>query len=402
MVSHSVLQYLLVIASTTAAHYSSSFRADGSSCPSDIPLSCTNSSQIPDTCCFEYPGGVLLQTQFWDYDYPTGPDDMFTLHGLWPDNCDGTYSQFCDSSLQISDAEEVLISFGEQQLLERMHEVWKDYQGNDNNLWVHEFNKHGTCLSTIKPSCYENFETNREVVDYFRKSVELFEGLPTYKWLEAAGITPSDSRTYSKQQIDEALRSRFGKEVYFKCDRNHALNEIWYFHHLRGSIPQGNYVPIDAMISSNCPSFGIKFPLKKASSTSSDTITATKTSATSTATPTDNGGYLKLENQAGCLISNGKWFVSGTCATYKLSEASFGGYQLASSKGVCGIDSDGYFACGSGVIAAQFDYDSSSGHVTYGGQPGWSAGRVPSRNAQVPIVPGSSLNVNFRLIFEAR
>ncbi|KAG7911382.1 hypothetical protein KL906_000703 [Ogataea polymorpha] len=398
MLSHVVLRYLVAIVSTTAAHYSSAFKADMSSCPSDIPLSCTNTSQIPDTCCFEYPGGILLQTQFWDYDYPTGPDDMFTLHGLWPDNCDGTYNQFCDSSLQISNAEEVLTSFGEEQLLERMREVWN----NDNNLWVHEFNKHGTCLSTIKPSCYQNFETGKEVVDYFRKAVELFEGLPTYRWLEAAGITPSDSHTYTKQQIDEALRSRFGGEVYFKCDSNHALNEVWYFHHLRGSIPHGKYVPIDALISSNCPSFGIKFPLKKTPSTSTTTATGTETSATSTATPTGNGGYLKLENQAGCLISSGKWFVSGTCATFRLYKASFGGYQLRSSKGVCGIDADGYFACGRGATPVQFDYDSSSGYVTYGGRSGWSADRVPRLNVAVPIMSGSRLDVNFNLIFETR
>jgi ribonuclease T2 len=32
---------------------------------------------------FNAPGGQILQTQFWDTNPPTGPDDSWTLHGLW-------------------------------------------------------------------------------------------------------------------------------------------------------------------------------------------------------------------------------------------------------------------------------------------------------------------------------
>lgn len=35
-------------------------------------LSCQNTSSVADTCCFNAPGGQLLQTQFWDSDPPTG------------------------------------------------------------------------------------------------------------------------------------------------------------------------------------------------------------------------------------------------------------------------------------------------------------------------------------------
>ena len=46
-------------------------------------LSCHNSSAVEDLCCFNSPGGSLLQTQFWDTDPQTGPDDSWTIHGLW-------------------------------------------------------------------------------------------------------------------------------------------------------------------------------------------------------------------------------------------------------------------------------------------------------------------------------
>jgi ribonuclease T2 len=54
----------------------------GPSC-SKPQLSCHNTSVVEDLCCFNYPGGQMLQTQFWDTNPPTGPDDKFTLHGLW-------------------------------------------------------------------------------------------------------------------------------------------------------------------------------------------------------------------------------------------------------------------------------------------------------------------------------
>lgn len=48
----------------------------------DYPLSCSNTT-AQNTCCFNYPGGELLQTQFWDTDPATGPPNHWTVHGLW-------------------------------------------------------------------------------------------------------------------------------------------------------------------------------------------------------------------------------------------------------------------------------------------------------------------------------
>ena len=46
-------------------------------------LSCQTPYHGQDTCCFNYPGGQFLQTQFWDADPAVGPDDSWTIHGLW-------------------------------------------------------------------------------------------------------------------------------------------------------------------------------------------------------------------------------------------------------------------------------------------------------------------------------
>lgn len=53
-------------------------------CPitASSPVSC-QSSGTAASCCFESPGGQLLQTQFWDTDPATGPTTSWTIHGLW-------------------------------------------------------------------------------------------------------------------------------------------------------------------------------------------------------------------------------------------------------------------------------------------------------------------------------
>lgn len=56
-------------------------------CSAGGPLSCHNTTAVANTCCFASPGGLLLQTQFWDTlssgALVTGPADAWTVHGLW-------------------------------------------------------------------------------------------------------------------------------------------------------------------------------------------------------------------------------------------------------------------------------------------------------------------------------
>lgn len=72
-----------ILASTTLALISPTALAGHSEYCLDFPLSCTNTTVVPNLCCFNYPGGELLQTQFWDTDPATGPANHWTVHGLW-------------------------------------------------------------------------------------------------------------------------------------------------------------------------------------------------------------------------------------------------------------------------------------------------------------------------------
>ncbi|KAL8958242.1 MAG: hypothetical protein Q9193_004660, partial [Seirophora villosa] len=125
-----------------------------------------------------------------------------------------------------------------------MNTYWKDYKGDDEDFWEHEWDKHGTCISTLEPTCYTNYTPQEEVVAYFQKTVDLFKTLDSYAFLADAKILPSTTVTYSAKQIEEALSKPRNVNVTIQC-RNGELDEIWYFYNVRGSLQTGEFVPSD-------------------------------------------------------------------------------------------------------------------------------------------------------------
>jgi ribonuclease T2 len=141
-------------------------------------LSCQGSST--NTCCFNSPGGLLQQVQFWDTNPSTGPSDSWTIHGLWPNNCDGTYSEDCDKSRAYTNITELLKAAGDTTTLDFMQTYWLSDDESNEAFWDHEWETHGTCISTLKPDCYTGYTAGEEAVDFFTKVVSLFQTLPTY------------------------------------------------------------------------------------------------------------------------------------------------------------------------------------------------------------------------------
>lgn len=98
-----------------------------------------------------------------------------------PDHCNGGFDQYCDSGRKYSNISLILVDSGHGDLLEYMSGYWKDFRGDDSNLWQHEWNKHGTCVSTLETHCYEDYLPQQEVVDYFDRTVDIFKQLPSYE-----------------------------------------------------------------------------------------------------------------------------------------------------------------------------------------------------------------------------
>lgn len=300
-----------------------------SSCP-NAELSCHNASVVADTCCFNHPGGQFLQTQFWDTNPPRGPRDSWTIHGLWPDHCDGGFDQYCDDTRYYGNISSIIAAFDDPGLLDYMRVFWQANLGPSESLWAHEWNKHGTCISTLATKCYSPYLPQREVLDYFNITVVLFQQLDTYRALEAAGITPNHDKTWDRAELQAPLQRMHSMPVTLRCHEG-RLNEVWYHFVVRGSLQTGEFIPsAPDGAKSNCPARGIRYVPKDDGPTSTTTASSTTTvsaSATATLPPFVGRGHLLVRpvhnstrlppHRNSCLLRSGKWYTSGSCATYR-------------------------------------------------------------------------------------
>ncbi|GBE77418.1 Ribonuclease Le2 [Sparassis crispa] len=205
-----------------------------SGCGTNLTPSCQNSSVETNSCCFEAPGGWISQVQFWDTNPSTGPSTNWTIHGLWPNNCDGSYSEDCDPSRDYSDITSLLQDQGASSTLDFMQTYWISDDESNEAFW--------------------------EAVAFFETAVNLFQSLPTYEWLEQAGITPGDSE-YALSDLVSALQSAFGATPIFSCNDHNTIYQISYYFNLQGSMIDGQFDPVDAPSSSSCDS-QVMYPAK--------------------------------------------------------------------------------------------------------------------------------------------
>jgi ribonuclease T2 len=100
------------------------------------------------------------------------------------------------------------------------------------------------------------------VTDFFDTVVAYYQNLPTWGWLSAAGIRPSNTTAYSLSDLQGALNSGFGKLPYIGCagpkyneteagagsaDNGYTvLSEIWYYYHVYGRVQRTQGLPVDA------------------------------------------------------------------------------------------------------------------------------------------------------------
>lgn len=200
------------------------------------------------------------------------------------------------------------------------------------------------------------------MLPYFSRAVSLFKDLPTHEWLADAGIVPSNTATYSKASILSALKAKTGQEPYLGC-KSGALNEVWYFYNVQGSLVDGNFE--HATIVGKTGTCGSSVLYLPKSSSGRPTKTGGNQPPVPTSTDAFAGrGFLKVD-RGGCLISSGHWYKSGSCATYTATPSSAGEHKftLRSSKGNCAsINSE--FVCASS-IAAGYLFESLNGSLPF-------------------------------------
>ncbi|KAF7978686.1 hypothetical protein HWV62_44939 [Athelia sp. TMB] len=215
------------------------FKRISSGCGTSGAASCSSSKE--GSCCFEAPGGLLLQTQFWD----TDPSVSAFLRLLENGDLIIPYSENCDSSRDYTSISTLLSDHGASSTLSYMQKYWLNDDGTSEELWEHEWATHGTCYSTLEPSCFgDNYYKGEEAVAFYETVVKLFKTLPTYEWLAASGITPSDSKTYKWSAVEAALlKNGNGMKPAVTCSSGKISAISWYFN-VKGSLVDGDFVAI--------------------------------------------------------------------------------------------------------------------------------------------------------------
>ncbi|KAJ9060928.1 hypothetical protein DSO57_1025788 [Entomophthora muscae] len=198
-----------------------------------------------DTCCVSKMGIILYSLQWVD---ATGPADKFTVHGFWPDRCDGTQAprSGCDSSRHYHNLVDHLSSLNST-LVEQMQKNWPSYTGNNPSFWTHEWNKHGTCVSTLEPQCYSEYKKYEDAHDFFVIVMDLYRKYDYAASLKKAGIVPG--RSYRRDSIIKAIQDDTGLHVALTC-RGRNLREVrtWF-----QAVGRDGLKPIASQGHSSCP-----------------------------------------------------------------------------------------------------------------------------------------------------
>lgn len=72
--------------------------------------------------------------------------------------------------------------------------------------------------SQYQTACYgEAYVEHEEIPDFFDNVIGAYKMYPTFEWLSAAGITPSNTTTYSLSAIEDALTKATGAVPYIGC-----------------------------------------------------------------------------------------------------------------------------------------------------------------------------------------
>ncbi|OLY80780.1 Ribonuclease Rh [Smittium mucronatum] len=201
-------------------------------CPMTEPACALNGTL--DNCCVNRDGWIVLSQQ-WIPSFQ--PMDKFTVHGLWPDHCDGTFvTDTCDSTRNYQNVGDIVLQ-KDPALYKQMLRYWPSTSANS-AFWQHEWYKHGTCYNVANPPCLLDYTLYDDMILYFQIVMREAKRYDLYQALKNEGIVPG--ATYTKAQFVDALYNQLGLYVVPRCTSKGVLTEIWSYFSLYG---QDTFVP---------------------------------------------------------------------------------------------------------------------------------------------------------------
>ncbi|KAH9387860.1 Ribonuclease T2 [Tyrophagus putrescentiae] len=133
---------------------------------------------------------------------------QWTMHGVWPDSVSK-----CNPAYPFNETELDSIKSDLQTL-------WPNFNMGkpDSDFWKHEWVEHGTC-------------TGWTIEGYFSKGKELWNRYPVTRWLDSAGIVPSNdpAKTYTLAEIEAALHKELSTtdSVAVNCLKKQVKGGAW-------------------------------------------------------------------------------------------------------------------------------------------------------------------------------
>lgn len=159
----------------------------------------------------------------------------WTIHGLWPEFSNNTWNQFCHKDhLDLKVLEPIK---------PRLLHDWPNLLGgkSDSSLWEHEWLKHGTC-------------THMSEFDYFNRTLGLNTRYPLTEWLQAGRVVPSTGRTYSVDDVHQAITAHFPLTS-VSVDCQHSKGELYLSEIMlcfRFVSSENNFEPTECTVKSTC------------------------------------------------------------------------------------------------------------------------------------------------------
>lgn len=95
-------------------------------------------------------------------------DDKYTIHGWWPEYREGSWPQWCNKTEFKNFTEDSI-----KPLLTQMNAYWyacPEWKMKNIDLWTHELNKHGSCI------------TNETIIGYFNKTLIAYQNAISNNW----------------------------------------------------------------------------------------------------------------------------------------------------------------------------------------------------------------------------
>lgn len=118
-------------------------------------------------------------------------------------------------------------------------------------------------LTCCQVPCYgPKYVKNEDVIDFFDTAITYYNRFPTWSWLAAANIRPSNTTKFSLSDVQGQLTKMHGAVPYIGCTgpRYNAtdagkgsndsgrtvIDEVWYYMNVFGRPQDGNAVPVNA------------------------------------------------------------------------------------------------------------------------------------------------------------